>query len=364
MKILIRSKGSDSWEEVESVTYNAEAEIQRLLSESPSLIPLDEVSQDASPLLVGVREFGLPGSGSTDLLAFSADGDVAVIECKLDANPESKRKVIGQILEYGAFLWGMSYEELDGKVQAREGRSLVDLVADAIGEEEWDAESFREEVSEALASGTFILVIAVDNINSELARTIRFINNCVAPGMSFVAIEMERFERAGVEILVPRVHGGRVKERPGPNGRGKRWNEGRFFAAVAATLSESEASVVRDLYGWSVANAGRVVFGTGKETGSFTFHYLREGKTVSVFTVWTDGNLVLNYGWLVRRVETRHLEEFHHSVTAIPTLAGIPLDLTKWPSVRILDAFVGYPEALEAFKAAVLGLGEKIVRPS
>jgi hypothetical protein len=44
--------------------------------------------------------------------------------------------------------------------------------------------------------------------------------------------------------------------------------------------------------------ADRVSFGRGKERESFTFHYLKEGKPISVFTIYTDGRLVLNYGWL------------------------------------------------------------------
>jgi hypothetical protein len=36
---------------------------------SPSLIPVDEIRDGMPPLVAAVREFGLPGSGSTDLLA-------------------------------------------------------------------------------------------------------------------------------------------------------------------------------------------------------------------------------------------------------------------------------------------------------
>ncbi len=53
------------------------------------MIPIDEIREGVSPLVFAVGEFGLPGSGNTNVLAFSADGDVAIIECKLAANPES-----------------------------------------------------------------------------------------------------------------------------------------------------------------------------------------------------------------------------------------------------------------------------------
>jgi hypothetical protein len=76
LKILMRNQKSENWKLVESAAYGAEAELQNLLAGSPSLIPVDEIREGVSPLVVAVREFGLAGSGNTDLLAFSADGDI------------------------------------------------------------------------------------------------------------------------------------------------------------------------------------------------------------------------------------------------------------------------------------------------
>ena len=109
MKILIRTGEKKDWEVVGSIKPKAEIELQNLLIESPSLIPVDEIREDISSFLIAVDEFGLPGSGNTDVLAFNSEGDIAIVECKLAANPESKRKVVGQILEYGAHLWEMDY---------------------------------------------------------------------------------------------------------------------------------------------------------------------------------------------------------------------------------------------------------------
>jgi hypothetical protein len=103
MKILIRDNFKN-WNIAESIRAKAESELQKLLIESPSLVMINEIRDGVSPLIFAVREFGLPGSGATDVLAFSLTGDIAIIECKLATNPEIKRKVIGQILEYAAYL--------------------------------------------------------------------------------------------------------------------------------------------------------------------------------------------------------------------------------------------------------------------
>jgi len=354
MKILMRSQGSKDWKVVDSARYRAETELQDLLSDSPSLIPVDEIREGASPFVVAVREFGLPGSGNTDLLLFNADGEIAIVECKLAANPESRRKVIGQILEYGGYLWRMSYEEVDQRIHKLRGKNLADLVAESVADPEWDEEKFRNGVKDSLTNGTFILIIAVDEINEELSRTIRFLNGCGNPAFSFHALEMRRFEAPGIGILVPHLHG-QVSPPPPV------WTEEKFFRAIQeAGLSSEVVQVIKDLYQWSRTSADRVWFGTGKETGSFTFHYLKDGRTVSVFSVYTKGNLTLNYGWLAAQVSKDVLEEFHRSIRSIPSFSRVPADFSKWPSIKIAEAFVNQPAALQSFKEAVIALRDKV----
>jgi len=118
-------------------------------------------------------------------------------------------------------------------------------------------------------------------------------------------------------------------------------------------------TVVEDLYEWAEDTADRVWFGTGAETGSFTFHYLREGKTISVFTIFTNGKLQLNYGWLSEQISTGVLEQFHHRISEIPTFRRIPADFSKWPNLEIVDAFRG-PGEIQEFKQAVEWLGDKV----
>ena len=77
MRIAVRNKADGPWRLVESAEYGNEAELQVLLAESPSLIPVDEIRDGTPSLVAAVREFGLPSSGSTDLLAFSAESCAA-----------------------------------------------------------------------------------------------------------------------------------------------------------------------------------------------------------------------------------------------------------------------------------------------
>jgi hypothetical protein len=357
MKILVRSDESKDWDFADPVTSRAEAELQSLLIESPSLIPIDEIREDASPFVAAVGEFGLPGSGNTDVLAFSPDGDIAVIECKLAANSESKRKVVGQILEYAAYLWGMDYEEVDGRVRRLRGKGLSKLIEEAIAGE-WDEASFTEGVRKSLASGAFILVITVDEISEELRRIIRYVNECSKSVFSLHALEIQRFRAAGIELLLPHLHG--VSARPSAGkGRRKQWTEDGFFRALSQKVDSEVQNRIRDLYEWSARTADRVWFGTGVETGSFTFHYLVEGKTISVFTVYTNGRLTLNYGWLSPQIARATLEEFHHKLTEIPAFRRVRPDFSKWPSLKASEAFRDAQD-IDGLEQAITWLHEEI----
>jgi len=356
MRILLRREKDRHWSFAEAVTVKAEADLQKLLSDSPDLIPVDEIGQDLSPLVLGVREVGLPGSGNTDLLAFTADGDIAIIECKLASNPESKRKVIGQILEYAAFLWGMSYEELDDRIEARLKQGLGDLVGNAV-KGDWDGEAFRKAVEAVLKDGRFALVIVVDELNDDLRRIIRFVNERGGGGFTLHALEVRRFRSGEIEVLVPHLHG--AAPAISPRASRKTWTEEQFLTALGAKEGETVLALARDLLQWTKQASDRVYFGNGKGVGSFTFHLLEKGKVVSVFSVYSNARVVLNYGWLSTAVPADVMRGFHDRVVAIPSFSRVAADFGKWPSLSLPEAF-GPSGALDQFKGAVGWLHEKV----
>ena len=352
MQILMRGHKNEKWQLVQSAAYANETELQKLLFEQPSLISVNEVRAEAGTLVATVREFPLD-VGSIDLIGFTANGDIAVIECKLATNTEVKRKVIGQVFEYGASLWGLDYEELDRKIQQRTNHSLADFVRNAVGEPEWEEEMFRINVENGLQSGNFILIIVVDEINEELSRIVRFINDAGKPAFSLAALEMRRFQKEQTEILAPHLFGAASAPKQPPSGQRSRWTEQRFFEVASAALPAKTVAIIQDLYAWSKNKSRRVWFGNGVETGSFTFHYEDNGKNVSMFSVYTNGRITVNFGYLMAQVDGTAIQKFHQSITVIPGFGNIPADFNKWPSLRIEDVFLNKPDALVQFKAAI-----------
>ncbi|HET9166376.1 MAG TPA: hypothetical protein VFP11_10290 [Candidatus Angelobacter sp.] len=201
MAILVRS-GNEKWKSLSPSIFSNEAELQKMLYDSPELVPIkndDEVG-------VFIREAGLPGSGSTDLLGVDSQGNILIVETKLAKNQEVRRKVVGQILEYGAFLWRMPFDDFDEFFIRRRSKSVLALLAEqkpglAIDE-------VREAVRRNLSDGKFHLLIAVDQINTELERIISYFAEC-GGGIQLEALELELYSHDKTQILVPNRFGTR-----------------------------------------------------------------------------------------------------------------------------------------------------------
>jgi hypothetical protein len=146
MNLLVRSKEEgDAWLPVTQGAYDNEDHLQRILLESPFLIPTQDLGGGQEALHLVVREVGLVGSGKTDLVGLDVKGNITIIETKLIKSPEIKRTVIGQILEYAAFLCGKSYEEFDTLIWNRRRKHITEFFE---GNNDlpvqWDEEVFRK----------------------------------------------------------------------------------------------------------------------------------------------------------------------------------------------------------------------------
>src|SRR5438876_9332062 len=82
MKVLVRQGAN--WTALAAHAYGGEQDLQELLFSAPGIL---SATQFGGPeFIVAAREFGLPGSGSTDLVAVAAGGSSLIAECKLATN--------------------------------------------------------------------------------------------------------------------------------------------------------------------------------------------------------------------------------------------------------------------------------------
>jgi hypothetical protein len=355
LKILLRYGNHKNWKLVESFSYNNEIELVKLLAESPDLIPAQDLREGAGELIAVVREVNVE-IGFIDFLGFSAEGEIAVIECKLAYNPEMKRKVIGQVLQYGAALWGMSYEEFDQKIQDRAGKPLAELVQHEVNDPEWDEELFRSNIEVNLKEGIFILVIVVDEINDALTKIIRFLNACGSPNFSFAALEMRRFQSGDIEILLPKVDGDYRPPSQWASASRRMWDKELLLADAGEKLKPEAFDMLVDLLTFTEKHApGGVGFGSGKEKGSFTYYCVRGNKRASIFSVYSNGDFSINLGAMPKIFSEEEIDAFKNQLAIIPPLQGITDSKKYWNTYK-LGVAISEQQHLEMFKDCVLAL--------
>ena len=178
--VLIRQVGG-VWHQPEISDYLNEKELQDLVKLSPSLLPGD------SPIAV-VDEFNVPGIGSVDLLGVGISGEITIVECKLRANPEIRREVVGQVFAYAGGLWRMTYDNFAATFSRRAGKSLMTAVGN-LQDGPDDEVEFRQAVTQRLDAGEFRLIIVVDEITSELKTIVEYLNHNTLRTVQVLALE-------------------------------------------------------------------------------------------------------------------------------------------------------------------------------
>ena len=89
-----------------------ESWLQEVLRIHPDILPTAEIEPIFHPLIPIGREVTV-GTGSIDNLFISHRGYLVLVETKLWRNPEAKREVVAQAIDYGSSISKWSYSSLD-----------------------------------------------------------------------------------------------------------------------------------------------------------------------------------------------------------------------------------------------------------
>lgn len=200
MKVPLRTPDKTGWSLAVESKFDDEAHLQDLIYKNPQIIPLEDINPEIeNRKLFTIKELGL-SCGNTDVVIIDDKGEIYLIETKLATNNEIRRKVVGQILEYAAYLWQQNFEFLDDKVRSKHGSGLSEQFQNVNG---WIKEDFEDAVANNLMEGTFNLIIVVDKVNDELRRITKF---TMEKGLAVYPVELRYFkDKGGIEVIVPTV---------------------------------------------------------------------------------------------------------------------------------------------------------------
>ncbi len=149
--------------------------LQKFIFEHHSSIPINEIEPAFGALIPICRELRTD-VGPVDILFVNDKGLLTLVECKLWKNPEGRREVIGQILDYAKEISQWSYEDLQNAIGRSHGiheRSLYKWVSS--NAETLDEQDFIDNVSRNLRRGRFLLLIIGDGIKENVAQIAEFL---------------------------------------------------------------------------------------------------------------------------------------------------------------------------------------------
>lgn len=213
MPIIISQKGVASASVIDKSDFENEDKLQKYIHEHPEAIPVYEIHHDKR-LWVVAREVDTQ-SGPIDALAVDKDGDVYLVETKLQRNSD-KRRVVAQVLDYGASLWKHTpdFEAflslLDQHVRHKWGMNFQEKLKDRFDLDDERVGFVLASMRRNLEHGNFKFVVLMDAIDDALRDLITYINQ--KSQFDIYGVEVEFYRHLDYEILIPRIYGVEVKK--------------------------------------------------------------------------------------------------------------------------------------------------------
>jgi hypothetical protein len=168
-----------------------EAWLRDFIFAHQQVLPINEIEPVFDLLIPVCTELRCNKAGSADILFINDAGLLTLVECKLWKNPEARREVVGQILDYAKELSRWSYDDLQRAVQDRIGKKLYDLVRE--NAEELDESTFTDSVSRNLKRGRFLLLVVGEGIRESVELIADFLQQHAHLNFTFALVEMGVF---------------------------------------------------------------------------------------------------------------------------------------------------------------------------
>ncbi|MDD5371437.1 MAG: hypothetical protein PHQ40_20355 [Anaerolineaceae bacterium] len=177
--------------------------MQELLRAHPDILPVGENEPVYTPLISIGREVAA-GTGSIDNLFISPQGYLVLVETKLWRNPEARREVLAQTIDYASALSRWTYADLDQatrKYTQKYEKTASDLVGWIVknqGEMDLDRRTFEETVSKNLRLGRILVLLVGDRIRASMVDMLQYVNRYPHLAMNVALVELSCYTlRAG-----------------------------------------------------------------------------------------------------------------------------------------------------------------------
>ena len=246
-------------EPLEDERFEKEDELQALIADHPELLDGRQMRpEDPLRWILIAREQGIAESAdaaarwAVDHLLADQNAVPTLVEVKRGANPEIRRTIVGQMLEYAAHAaqtWTADTLRRAFEESTDDPDEELRKLLQPDGDEEPDADGFWERVHTNLAAAHLRLLFVADDIPDELGRVVEFLN-AQMPRIEVLAVEIKQFRGDARQTLVPRVLGriaASPRSRAGHGTRRPKLDRESFLNAFAGAEPRSVAVRLLDV---------------------------------------------------------------------------------------------------------------------
>jgi hypothetical protein len=305
--------------------------LQKYLAAKPDLLPLRDLEGVPTRLRLIARELlGI------DLLFADDQGLLTIVETKLAENPEAKREVVAQLLDYASQLSKfdtLGLCELIAKLKGKDAirglgelQNLVEALSKQIGEtnrgekreqtvgeilanyvlkgkvirqETKEVKSFLKKLDSLLRDGSFRLVVVTYEASPQLLDLLNYVNSTLKRGLQLVAVELSFVDPADGKF-VPHLVGAPNLLSPEYYRKeavriNKEWDKDEFLNKLPEDLREDVSTLLSKIDDRN--DRLFYEFGTGGKTGSVNMGVKIPSKQRrnTLLSIRTDGTSILYF---------------------------------------------------------------------
>ena len=303
-----------------------EFSLQELIKNYPAILPVGEIDQDFAPLISIGREVSVK-DGSIDNMLISPSGYITLVEAKLWRNPQARREVLAQIIDYAKDVTKWDWDDLDERVRIfnRVHRNSDAGLLETMRENELkenDEADFIDTVQRNLKTGRMLLLIVGDGIKENVESIVEFLQGFPQLRFTLALVELKVYKIDENRLMVVPNIVTRTKEivravvkvegdiqnvevtvdtsTESNQGRRRTLSENDFFDILSKKVSEKEVQFVHLLMR-DMDNLGCDIIW---RQAAFVVRYpdpLGSGKMMTLFVVRKQGDVYP--GWLVPQLK-------------------------------------------------------------
>lgn len=187
--------------------------LQNLIHNNPQVLPIDEIESGFAPLISLGREI-FTAVGYIDNLYISPNGYLTIVETKLWRNPEAKREVVGQIIDYAKELSSWTFSKLNESVKIssqllnNNSKGIIDLIKEFDLIEETQEKIIIDNIERNLKRGRLLLLIVGDGIRESVEDMVDYLSTTPQIQFTLGLVELQVFKNPNTEndlIVIPNL---------------------------------------------------------------------------------------------------------------------------------------------------------------